>query len=106
SEQADRVRQAGEDSGSRESDYYPLCSVPAAAGRLDLAARSGAPASATAGAGARAVGRRCRVLLGGKRTGGTRAGGAAGLHPASVPPQRRPAPAPKETLGPPGAAKH
>ena len=66
SEQADRVRQAGEDSGSRESDHYPLCGVPAAAGRLDFAARSGAAPSATAGPGARAVGRRCRFLLGGK----------------------------------------
>jgi hypothetical protein len=36
-------------SGSRESDYYPLCSVPA-----------------TAGAGARAAGGRCRFLLGGE----------------------------------------
>jgi hypothetical protein len=35
------------DSGSRESDYYPLRGVPAAAGRRDLAAGSGAPASAT-----------------------------------------------------------
>ena len=66
SEQADRVRQAGEDTGSRESDYYPLWGVPAAAGRLDLAAGSGAPASATAGASARAVGWGCWFLLGGK----------------------------------------
>src|SRR6516225_2483544 len=66
SEQADRIRQAGEDSGSRESDHYPLCGVPAAAGGFDLAAGSGAAPSATAGAGARAVGRRCRVLLGGE----------------------------------------
>jgi hypothetical protein len=44
----------------------PLCGVPAAASRIDLAAGSSAAPSATAGAGARTAGRRCRVLLGGE----------------------------------------
>src|SRR5262249_46304867 len=76
--------------------HYAVCQHR----RLDFAAGSGAPPSATAGAGARIGGRRCRFLLSEKRTGGTCAGSAAGLDPESFDPERGATEAPKETLVP------
>ena len=64
SRQAERIRQAGQDSGSGEPDHHQLRSVREAAQRLRSSGARHRGASAAVGPGAAHGGRRCGLLFG------------------------------------------